>query len=81
VKTLLYILLIVASPFVIFVLIGVGYAVYLSVTGKDKSPEIQKKIADLKERKAKKKKVNKIAHSENFPINNSSAFLPSWWDD
>ena len=75
-KTLLYILLIVASPFVIFVLIGVGYAIYLSVTGKDKSPEIQKKIADLKERKAKKKtlkRAKKDARNRRF------APIPYWW--
>ena len=78
---LLYILLAFAIPFALVLVYAVGYACYLIATGKDKSPEIQAKIADLKQRKAKKNKANKIAHSESFPIDKSSAFLPSWWDD
>jgi hypothetical protein len=55
-NTILIILAIIAAPFVGVVLYAVGYAGYLIISGKEKSPEIQALIA---EKKAAKKSVKK----------------------
>ncbi|MCM1035536.1 MAG: hypothetical protein NC038_05510 [Paludibacter sp.] len=54
-KDLLIILLVLASPFILLVIIADLSAVYLIITGKHKSPEIQAKIAEKKKRDAEKK--------------------------
>ena len=83
VKVLFYILLAFAVPFALVLVYAVGYAFYLIATSKDKSPEIQAKIADLKQRKADKKAAKEAAKRAKPAIylrNRRGGFLTSWMD-
>lgn len=60
-KTLILgLLIIIVAPIAILYIASFGYAVYLMITGKDKSPEIQAKMEDRKAQKAAKKKAKQL---------------------
>ncbi len=83
-KVLFYILLAFATPFILLLLGAVGYAFYLIATGKDKSPEVQSKIADLKKRKAEKKALKEAVKKAKPAMNikyRRGSFLTSWMND
>ena len=69
-RILVYILLAFIIPIVLGYMAAFVYVVYLSVTGKDKTPEMQAKIAAKKkemEAKKMKRKSSGSAHWTSYP--------------